>query len=272
MGDYAHMIVLAVLQGITEFLPISSDGHLAVCENLFGITEGGLLVTIVLHAGSLNAIAVYYFMELLSLLRPEKWKAILLLFVGTIPAGVIGVLLKKTGVADQLNSSMLAAGLGFLATGSVLLWGAKRKLADQTRPYTSLSIGEAVWIGFAQAVAILPGVSRSGCTISTGLRRGLNGVEAASFSFLLAVPAIGGATFLQLLDVVKAVKKGADPLQGLAFAPLALGFVISAVVSYFALAVLIKVLKKGKLAVFSYYCLTLGTVVTVWGLWIIAHR
>lgn len=267
MGEDLQILILAVLQGITEFLPISSDGHLAVFEHLFGITEGSLLLTIVLHAGSLNAIAVFYFMELVSLLRPERWKVILLIVAGTIPAGVIGVFLKKSGIADRLNSSMLAAGLGFVATGLVLLWAVRRpKTSEPGRKLSTLSIGEVLWIGLAQAIAILPGVSRSGCTISTALRRGLDGVEAATFSFMLAVPAIGGATFLETLDVLKAAKKGADPLQGMHIESLALGFIVSAIVSYFALAALIKVLKKGKLAIFSYYCLALGTCVTIWGL------
>ena len=237
---------MAIVQGIAEFLPISSSGHLALLGSLFGFDpETNLSLEIVLHAGTLAAIVVFYFRELLTFFRRDRWPLALKIVVGSIPAGIVGIALKKLGLDEMVASNLWIIAAGFLTTATVLLFSERqtRKLPpDSGTDLPQMSFREALLIGCAQAVAILPGISRSGSTIASGLFLKLRPAAAAEFSFLLAIPAIGGAAFLHL------------PLPVLAG-----GFAISAVVGYVSLALLLKLLKRGRLAFFSWYLYAVGT-------------
>ncbi len=257
---------MAVVQGIAEFLPISSSGHLAVMGNIFGFDpESNMALGVTLHAGTLLAILIFYFKELLKFFSKERFHLALMVIAGSIPAGIIGVTLKKLNLAEAVFNSLLVAGIGFIFTGLVLQFSERcRRLVDDetATPVEKISLKQSLLIGLAQGFAILPGVSRSGSTISAGLLAGLKNAACAEFSFLLAIPAIGGAAFLEFMDMLKeGVEKSAG---GLEVWLLAAGFAVSAAVGYAALAWLMSLLKRGKLALFSKYLYCLGTAVLVW--------
>jgi undecaprenyl-diphosphatase len=254
-----QVLVLAVVQGITEFLPISSDGHLVVVAPLlFGSSQsppGLLSVSIALHVGTLGSIMVYFCRRIARLLTTDR-RTIGLILVGTIPAGIAGVLIKLT--AEHVVESPLLAGLMLPVTGALLLWSAK--LPPGMKEYNALTWREALWIGTCQAAAILPGLSRSGSTIASGLGVGLTRTAAVTFSFLLAIPALAGAGLLEALSIYS---KGGPPVP---LAWLVAGGAVSFFVGLAALWSLERVLQRGWLHWFGYYCIALGIAVTAWQL------
>jgi undecaprenyl-diphosphatase len=257
---YLKIIFLAVLQGITEFLPVSSSGQLAIFGKLLNIQDSEtLLITVILHAGTLLAIIIYYFNILLSLCLKKNRKIIFLILIGTIPAVIFGLFLKKSGIADKMFSNLFVPGIGLLITGTLLRFGMNKK-ADGTKEIDQLTFKESFLIGIFQAVAIFPGISRSGSTIIGSLKQKLNRNAAATFCFLLAIPAIGGASFLELLSAFK--DKSIAPSD--TYGALVIGFIISAVVGYFSLKILLNSLKKGSLNAYAYYCYATGIVVLIW--------
>lgn len=272
--EFILVLILAVVQGIAEFLPISSSGHLAVLGNLFGFNpDENMALGVVLHAGTLVAILFFYVRELLRFFKPERFHLALMVILGSIPAGVVGVALKKSGLAEEVFSNLLIVGIGFLFTGAMLQFSERRKRKmndDVAIPIEKISVKQAILIGCAQAFAILPGVSRSGSTISAGLLANLKSAACAEFSFLLAIPAIGGAAMLELIDLLKA--QGTEVTGAVPIWMLAAGFCVSAVVGYGALALLMKVLNRGKLAIFSGYLYCVGAAVVIWQLIVLFNK
>lgn len=260
-----EILVLAIVQGLTEFLPVSSSGHLVVANALleaFGAppTQDLVEVSIALHLGTLASVLVYYRREIAKLLGEDRRVAPLLIF-GTIPAAIVGIGLKKglpDATADGLLENVLVAGLMFPVTAAILIAGS-RCLAG-TGKYQSLTRLQVFAIGAAQAFAILPGVSRSGSTIAAGLGVGLDRESASTFAFLLAIPAILGAGFLEATDILQ------EGSTGTSIGLLAIGFVVSFVVGWAALALLIQFVRRGKLAVFAWYLVPLGIAVVAWRL------
>lgn len=254
-------LIQAVVQGITEFLPVSSDGHLVIVGKLleqeFGTTSTGaetMQLIIGLHFGTLLATAVVYWKELWSLLHRRR--LLVAVILGTIPAGVLGLTFKDW--FEQTMSSPLFAGLGLCVTAVFLLAGQRMEL--NLLELDQIPLPHAFAIGCFQALAILPGVSRSGSTIAGGLMIGLTRRTATTFSFLLAVPAVGGAVLLEAIDMAKGES------GGLAIGQLLFGAVISFAVGITALRFLIRVVVQRQLHWFAYYCLTLGICVTAWQL------
>lgn len=270
MANWLSVIILAAAQGVAEFLPVSSSGHLLVLGNWFGFdAEANMTLNVVLHAGTLLAIVVFYFKHLLSILLEKKRRRLIALVIaGSVPAAVVGVGLKLSGWEEKIFSSPWVAAIGFIVTATVLgcIFGfpgrSKSEIIEPEDALTAekLSFGKALLIGCAQAVAITPGISRSGSTISAGVLCRMRKSDAAEFSFLLAIPAIGGAALLELLDFIKNSQNGIA--NGEIFT-LSLGFVVSAIVGYAALAGLIALLKKGKLGYFSYYLYIAALIVLV---------
>ena len=263
------VVIMAIAQGVAEFLPISSSGHLLVLGDWFGFNpEENMFLNVVLHAGTLVAILVFYFKKLWSILvEPARRRLIALVIAGSIPAAAVGVGVKITGLDEKLFSSPWVAACGFFVTGTMLLvvFGVPWKKVDcADKPAAvaaeNMSLKQALLIGIAQALAITPGISRSGSTISMGVWKNLRKADAAEFSFLLAIPAIGGAALLELLDFIKNSQNGIA--NGEIFT-LSLGLVVSAIVGYAALAGLIALLKKGKLGYFSYYLYIAALIVLV---------
>ena len=265
MNDWLYVTILGIVQGITEFLPISSSGHLALLDALFGFGEKDIMsLVVVMHAGSLAAIVAIYFRELCKFLKPERFHLLCMLILATIPAGVAGVVIHHFKWDDNLNN-MLFVGGGFLVTGAVLRLTGRPKLIARSEgpdgtPLENISARQALIVGFAQMFAIAPGISRSGSTISAGVLCGIKREAAGTFSFLMAIPVIGGAVLVKLLG---AVRHGGD-MGGMAVGPLLLGFVVSAAVSFAVLALLIKIVRRGKFSYFSWYMLALGAAVTLW--------
>ena len=272
MIDWMEALVLGIVQGATEYLPISSSGHLVIAQHLFGLEEPALFFDIVLHLGTLVAVVWYYrkdivelFRETLSGLRHlasgHSWKETLtsfpglrfalLIAVGTVPTAVIGVTFEDT--FEQLFGSVRIVGFMLMVTGVVLL------LTRRSRPVGRSAEGmtwvDAVIIGIVQGVAITPGISRSGITIGAALLLGIERETAARYSFLLSIPSILGALLLRL--------KGAE--DGVGTAALVLGFGAAALTGYFCLALLVRVVKRGRLSWFAPYCFALGLLAVIFG-------
>jgi undecaprenyl-diphosphatase len=259
------VIILAIIQGLTEFLPVSSSGHLvvtnAIMESLGREPVKDLVeVEIVLHLGTLMAVWVYYRREIVRLFTSDR-RVIPLLIVGTIPAAVIGIYIKK-GLPEETTNFILAnplvAGFCFPITAALLWWSTR--IARDTHDYQQLSWLDTFKIGCLQAVALLPGVSRSGATIAGGLAVGLKRESAATFAFLLAIPAIGGGGLLEMLEAYKQGTTGTPIFN------LAVGFAVSMLVGLASLELLIRFVLGGRLRIFIYYLIPLGIAVVAWQL------
>ncbi len=255
-----QILVLAVVQGMTEFLPVSSSGHVVVMSALI-CGEGQELdigdINIVLHLGTLLSILVFYWHRIWRLLGQDR-RTIGLLALGTVPAVIVGLPLKMSGL-DFLLESPLLAGMLLPVTGLVLLW-VSRSMSGQ-REYNDLSYGDALKIGLAQATAILPGLSRSGITISAGLKCGLAPKSAATFSFLLAIPAIGGAGVLEVMSLMRETTTIQTPVSYLVA-----GGLVAFMVGLISLWWLINWLERGRLQLFAWWCIPLGIAVVIWQL------
>ncbi len=258
-----QILVLAVVQGITEFLPVSSDGHLALAKPMLwgsGSPPSSLDLTLVLHVGTLGSILVYFRRRIVLLLGQDR-RVLWSIIVGTIPLVIVFLVCKLA--FDQwfepvLESTRLA-GLMLPVTGIALIWSQRQ--ARGSRDYRDLTWIDSLLIGSAQAAAILPGLSRSGSTIATELLLGLSRSAAATYSFLLAIPALSGA------GVYASYKMFRHP-EHLSASPanLAIGAAVSFMVGIAALALLQRVVERGRLHYFGWYCIALGIVV-LWLHW-----
>lgn len=255
-----QIILLAIVQGIAEFLPISSSGHLVVLASLLGADaeEFDLVeLNIVLHAGTLGSILVVYRKQLFEALTKD-WRILFLLAVATLPAVIAAVLLKAID-ADDLLESPFVAGICLLLTGAILLLS--QRLSQKEQPYEATSWWQAWWIGCAQALAILPGISRSGSTICSGQALGLSREGAATFSFLMAVPAILGAI---TLEVAKTLAETSESEASLPLWLLGLGALVSFIVGWASLVLLLSMVQRGRLHWFAWWCFAVGLFVILW--------
>jgi len=254
-----EVLVLAVVQGVAEFLPISSSGHVVVVGKIFEQFGRPMpdmpSLNIVLHVGTLGAILAFYWRPLRQVLGQDR-RVIRLLVVATLPAAAVGIPL-RWAFGEALQSALLA-GFMFPLTGAMLLWSAR--LSPGTVTCRKLNYAGALLIGVFQAIAILPGVSRSGATIVAGLACGLKREEAATFSFLLAIPAIGGAGLMELVALLRA------PAHLSSLALLGLGAALSFAVGLASLALLLRWLREGRLHHFAAWVLLLGPAVIAWKL------
>ncbi len=258
MHEILKVALLAVVQGLTEFLPVSSSGHLVILGDIIDLKGNSVLLFSVLHAGTLISILFVYFREIIYLLRSAR-KRLLLIFVSSIPAAIVGISLHISGLDKKLFESPMLAGFGLLMTAGILLIISRKQI--QSKEISDMSFKDAFLIGMAQCVAILPGVSRSGATISTALRLKLKRSEASTYSFLMALPVIAGATFIELLPVLRNPDINNDSIGML---PMTLGFVISAIVGYISLNIVITSVRKGSLNKYGYYCFALGVLVLLY--------
>ncbi len=253
--------LLGVVQGLTEFLPVSSSGHLVIAETLLGRPGEGVLFEISVHVGTLVAILVFYrqrIVELaLGLLRREReaWIHTAKLVLATLPAAAVG--LGAKGFVETLFASPRVTGLALLATGLLLLT-TRRSLPRAHAPVPSFA--QALWIGCAQALAITPGISRSGATVATALLLGVAPLAATEFSFLMAVAAIAGAAALALPDAAVAD-------AGL-LAACGVGATSAALSGLGALWLFVRLLERRRFQVFAYYCLAAGATFLLYLGWI----
>lgn len=254
------IIFLSIIQGVSEFLPISSSGHLALYSFIFGRIDQGLIMDIILHLGTLLAVLIYFRADILGFIRalfaPKKMKQefslMMKLGVATIPVAVIGVLFNSY-VEDAIRSPLIIAG-NLMVFGLILWWAfAKGK---KTADLSKLNYKQALLIGCAQVLAIIPGVSRSGITMSAAFLCGIKTTEAAKFSMLLSIPTISGAAAMAILKLVRGEALLAYPTTYLA-----LGLALSAVFGIFAITTLMKWMGKTSYKVFAIYRLILGATI-----------
>lgn len=241
--------LLGIIQGLTEFLPISSSGHLVIGQKLLGIYVAGNAFEVVVHLGTLGSVLIVFWPDIWQLLKSFKsiptQKYIIAIAIGTLPAVVIGLLFKD--VITEAFENIRVVAITLIITGIILLTTKfiKIKLKD-------ISISRGLLIGIAQAMAIIPGISRSGMTISLGMYLGIAPEKAAKFSFLLAIPAIAGAGLLTGLDLMDS----SEPI--LPWSVLIVGFLSSLSVGWISLKWLLGLIKSGKFHWFGVYCILIG--------------
>tara|TARA_B100000886_G_scaffold318877_1_gene259226 strand:- start:57 stop:815 length:759 start_codon:yes stop_codon:yes gene_type:complete len=242
-------ILLGIVQGLTEFLPISSSGHLVIFQKFLEVSDTGSEFEILVHVGTLGSIIVVFLDEIKVIIQNVKsqktQKYILFIIIGTIPAGIFGVGMRD--IFESLFHNLTLVGIFLIFTGAVLFLSMLSNKADGQITYK-----KSILIGFAQALAIFPGISRSGMTICTALFLGIGPKEAARFSFLLAIPAISGAGAIMMVDV------GTNFQMSIYVAAAAL--ISSFFTGLFSLKWLINWLKNGKFYYFGLYCITIGII------------
>lgn len=246
-------LFLGIVQGLTEFLPVSSSGHLVLFQRLFGIEEGALIFDVAVHVATVAALGTVFRREIWSMIRRPFSRLSLLVIAGTVPTGLIGVFLKD--IFEEMFRSGSSLGVGFLVTGTVLWWAEKTR--SRNKDLEQMSYTDALFIGTLQGVAIIPAVSRSGMTIAGALMRGLNRELAARFSFLLSIPAILGAAVVKAKPLIAMVKAG----TGISAADIALGMLAAALSGYLAIRFMLWVIEKKSLRGFSWYVWALGIMV-----------
>lgn len=276
--------ILGIVQGLTEFLPISSSGHLVIGQHLFGLQHANLAFDVSVHVGTLGAVVIFFRRDILAILRallryrpawkPSTLKALLapgsqdakvrlavLVLLGSIPTALVGLFLKN--FEKTLFASPLIAGVMLLVTGCILYLTRRPQIAARanpgsTRPMDAIGVRDSLLIGMVQGLAVMPGISRSGTTIATGLFAGIEPQAAARFSFLLSIPAVAGAALLVLAETLS---------QGqIEVAPCLAGGLTALIVGYAALTILVYLIKKGKLYTFAPYCWIAG-IAAIWLGW-----
>ncbi len=265
---------LGIIQGLTEFLPVSSSGHLVLLQHLFGLKEQTLFFDISVHVGTLAAV-VFFFRKEVGSIVAALWRGLTLLIkgritvaqlyldmdvkmavlivVGCVPTAIIGLMFKQW--AEHIFSSLFLVGIMLILTGS-FLWST-RWIKKTGGGIQRFAIKNAVLIGIVQGLAILPGISRSGSTITAALFLGINRETAARYSFLLSIPAIVGAEILSLMDLT--------PETAISFKTTLVGTVTACVVGYASLKMLVYIVGKGRLYIFSPYCWLVGFIILIAG-------
>ncbi|HMA59954.1 MAG TPA: undecaprenyl-diphosphate phosphatase [Halanaerobiales bacterium] len=254
--EIVKIVILGIIQGLTEFLPISSSGHLVIMQKLFNIEQNQLLISVLLHFGTLIPVLIVFWEDIKEILyfKKEKRYFIFLIIIASIPTALMGVFFED--FFEKLFSSTLSTASMLIVTGFILYLG--DNLADYEKEITNFKWLNAVLVGIAQGIAIIPGISRSGSTITASLIQGLKKEEAARFSFILSIPVIGGAG---LLKVGEAVNTGVTNFNMTA---IILGIISSIISGYIAIRYFIYILKKQKLIYFSYYCWSIGTIILLY--------
>ena len=263
--DWIEALILGIVQGLTEYLPVSSSGHLAIASNFFGINgEDSLMFTVAVHVATVLSTLVMLWKEIDWILKGlfkfemnAETKYALNILVSMIPVGIVGLFFKDK-VEEAFGSGLLVVGVMLLVTAVLLIFSYYARPLQKER----LSLRDAFVIGLAQACAVMPGLSRSGSTIATGLMLGNKKEMLAQFSFLMVIPPILGEA---LLDILKAVK-GEDVMGGVGMLPLCVGFMAAFISGCFACKLMINIVKKGKLVYFGIYCAIVGLAIMIYQL------
>ncbi|MBD1373810.1 undecaprenyl-diphosphate phosphatase [Hazenella sp. IB182357] len=252
--DIIEAIVLGLIQGLTEFLPISSTGHLYIGRHLFGLDDAGIFLDTMLHFGTLLAVVAVYWREITFMIKHPLSPLSRLVLVATIPTAIIGLLFKD--YFEIIARTGETIGWEFLITG-LILWMADRWKDNGFKKVHDISYTDALLIGTFQGAAIMPALSRSGLTIAAAIWRKIDKETAAYFSFLVSIPSITGAVILQSRQLFT-TGSHALPLSSLL-----VGMVVSAVFGYIAVKWMIQTLKKGSLKGFALYVWGVGIVILV---------
>lgn len=265
---YIEAIILGLVQGLSEFLPISSSGHLALLENLFEIKEDSVIFfAVLLHIGTLVSIFIVYREDIYALIkelfllfkdiftgkglrieeRPIR-KLGIMIIVSSIPTAIMGLLFSD--YIDRIFGSLTVISICWIITGFILLFS--EKLNNNKKEIEGMKYRNAIFIGICQGLAIMPGISRSGSTIVGSLVTGLKREFAVEFAFLISIPAILGSA---ILEFPKAIKAGIEPST---IGPMIVGFLVAAISGYFAITTMIRIVSKHRMRYFSYYVWILG--------------
>ena len=267
--DIIQAIIIGIVQGLTEFLPVSSSAHLVFAQKLLGV-ESSLAFDVFLHLGTLIAVLWFFRWDIIKMLkswwlsigdilqgrfmegfRQDPYKRLAwYVILATIPVGVVGVLFEDS--IDALFAGALYVPAFFLFVTGTILYLSQRMSSGNVN-LNNISKKEALWMGLGQACAILPGLSRSGTTIAAGLTIGLEKEFAAKFSFILSIPAIFGAFVFKLKDIGAAMDAN--------FLPIFLGFIVSIVAGYLAIKWMLDLIQNRSLDIFAYYCWAVGIIV-----------
>lgn len=271
MLDIISAIILGAVQGISEFLPISSSGHLVIVPHLLGV-QTGLAFDTILHVGTLVAIFTFFWKDIVNLIKgfivsiidltdgkdrfmkdlgeiPEV-RFVWLIIIGTIPTGIIGLLLKDA--IETIFRGTVFVGIFLIITGIILYYSERHSSGHTTEK--DMSFKQALTIGICQGLAVFPGISRSGSTIASGLCLGLNREYAARYSFLLSVPAVVGAALVQVKDIA---------VLDVSTTVLVAGFLSSVIFGYLSIKLLMKMIEGWSLDIFAYYCWIVGILTAI---------
>lgn len=271
-------IILGLVQGLAEFLPISSSGHLALLQYFFGIEGDSVLIfTVLLHVGTLVAVFIAYWNDIVELVKEliavikdlctgkglqvnknETRRLGVLIIVATIPTAIIGLLFND--LFESFYTNLVAIGCGLLITGTLLFMAQRVKRSD--KHVMEMNYRNAIFVGVMQGIAITPGISRSGSTLFGGLLTQLDREFAVKFAFLISIPSILGSFLLELPDAI------AMGTQGVPFGPVLVGMLVAAVSGYAAIKAMIRAVIANKLTIFSGYTWVLGAFVVIYGLFI----
>ncbi len=269
-------LILGIVQGLAEFLPISSSGHLAVIQNMMHLDPNNILsFTVMLHFGTLIAIFVVYWNDIVALLKEllalivdvctgkgiqmnknETRRLGIMIVISTIPTGVIGLLFND--FFESLYTSMISIGIGLIVTGSCLF--ASERWGGGDKGVREMTVGNALWIGLCQALAICPGISRSGATMVGGLSSKFNRPHAVRYAFLISIPSVLGAFIMEVPDAIAAAEGGSG------IGVLIVGVIAAAISGYIAIKAMIRAVENKKLFYFSIYTWIVGIALVVYGL------
>ena len=250
-------IILGMVQGLTEFLPVSSSGHLVIFQRIFGIETTGVTFEVLLHFGTLLAVLWVFWPDFVNLLKfprdAVQRRFLLMLILGCIPTALIGFLLGD--FIESIFHSLPLTGVALLITGGFLKL--LTLLPEGRKEISTMQPGDALWVGLLQGIAIIPGISRSGSTITAALWRGLDRATAVRYSFMLAAPVIFGATLLELKGLIT------GGLESALFWSYAAGSAAAFVAGILAIKIFIRLLQEQKFHYFAYYCWAVGTAVII---------
>lgn len=269
--NYLMSVVLGFVQGVAEFLPISSSGHLSLLQSWFGMEEPDNLFNVLLHFATLVAVCVVYRRDIADMIReffrcvaalaggkkesgpvPPARRLILMIILATLPLVLVLPIEDKV---EALGGSNLYVGIALLLTGVILF--VSDRLSRGKKTERTMTIKDALLVGLAQAVAVVPGLSRSGCSIAAGMAVGFERTFAVRFSFLLSLPAVVGATLLKVIDVIK------DGIDTSLLPIYLVGMIVAGVVGYFSIRLVNLLAQKNKFGRFAYYCWAIGFVAIV---------
>ncbi len=268
--DIIQAIIIGLVQGLTEFLPVSSSAHLIFTQQALGLSGVGLAFDVLLHVGTLVAVVAYFFSDIISMIkgfflslidlkdgkfmeevRRDPYKKLAwLTIIATIPVGIVGVLFND--LVESLFTGITVPAFFLLITGCLLY--VSQRMNSGGIDLSNITLKEALIMGCGQALAVMPGLSRSGTTIAAGLFSGLDKEFAAKFSFILSIPAILGAGVFQLKDL-----SGGSVEIDACIA----GFIVAVISGYLAISVLLKLIREKSLDIFAYYCWIVGAVILV---------
>jgi len=256
MVTILQSLVLGIVQGLTEFLPVSSSGHLLLLERFFQIKDNLVLLNLILHLGTVLALICFFWKDLILIIKQKDWNLVKNLFIAFVTTAIVGLIIKNLIESIFIYSNTLVpVALGFIFTAIIMFLTIKYK---GERDISNLNMLESIKIGFAQAIAIAPGISRSGLTYFTTLKSGIRPKDAFKFSFLLSIPTILAAAGVELITNYKTIDLGVD------WSAILIDLIISFIFGSLGLIIFKKISEKSKFWIFGVYLIILSIVLLVW--------